>query len=388
MNAIRIAIPLLLLCASAAFAQAPRFRADGFDAEALGQSRGYPVCNGLGYLNDRGCLVGAHSTFDGIFPSNAIKAPPAASPLKRAPSEPDIPGLQAYLDSQPVTGLLLARGDTILLERYQYARNESHRFVSMSMAKTITALLVGLALHDGAIGSLDDTAGRYVSALADTEYGRTPLRHLLGMRSGVAFNEWYTDRSSDIYVLARATLEQGEAGALGVLRRFDKRVAAPGERFNYSSADSTLLALVVQGATKRRLADIVRERIWEPLGAEADASWNVDRTGQEIGYAYFNAVLRDWARLGLMLAHGGAWNGRQIIPADYVKAATAGPYPGYGFQTWLLATSRPTFALRGLRGQWVMVDPKSKLVLVQTAVRADDKAAFDLWQAVLARFPD
>lgn len=380
---------LAAACASvAAFAQAPQVRPDGFQSDVLGRAQGYPACTALDYLDDQKCLVGAHSAFDTLFPARRIAAPPDASPLKRAPKEPEIPGLQAYLDSQPVTGFLLARGDTILLERYQYARTEQHRFVSMSMAKTITALLVGHALADGAIRSLDDPAGAYVAALADTEYGKTPLRELLRMRSGVAFDEWYTDRNSDIYTLARFTLQQGAGGATGVLPRFNRRIAAPGERFNYSSADSTVLALVVAAATKRHVADYAHDKIWAPLGAESDASWNVDANGQEIGYAYFNATLRDWARLGLMLAHGGAWNGRQVVPREFVDAATAGLHPGYGFQTWLLATARPTFALRGLRGQWVMVDPKTKLVLVQTAVRASDEAAMQVWRTVLALYPD
>ena len=385
-------IVLAVLAGAAAVAHAQQFRADGADANAYGRRENYPTCSALTYINDARCRVGALSHFDTLFPARAVKAPAASSPLRRAATEPQIAGLQQYLDTRPVSGFLIAKGDTILVERYQYARNDRHRMTSFSMAKSITSLLVGISLDEGRIRSLDDPAEAYVPELKDTEYGRTPIRHLLTMTSGVAFNEWYAVRDSDIYTLAQFTLQQGEGGAVAAVKKFNRRYAPAGQRFSYSSAESTVLGLVVERATGRNMADYAAEMLWQPLGAEADASWNVDVNGQAIGFAYFNAVLRDWARLGLMLAHGGEWNGRRIVPADCLAAATRRsdglPPPGYGYQFWLQATERPTYSLRGLRGQWLLVDPASKLVLVQTAVRQGGDDAMDLellaiWRGLL-----
>ena len=404
-----------LACASCACSWAQRFSEGGPGADALGRKEGYPHCVGLTYLNESRCRVGALSRFDSLFPAHTIAAPATPSGLRRSAQEPSIAyvhegrrlSLDDYMQRHPVSGLLIARGDTILVERYQYARTAKDRLTSFSMAKSITGMLIGIALHEGAIRSIDDTAESYVPGLKGTEYGRTPIKALLQMASGVAFQEVYQDNTSDIYQLALLTLGQGAGGSLEAVKRFNKRYAQPGERFSYSSAESTVLALVVAGATGRNLADYASEKLWKPLGAEAAASWNIDATGQEIGYAYFNAVLRDWARLGLMLAHEGQWNGAAILPREWVLASTtlapdspmrsaatlAGRHsPGYGYQLWLLDTPRRTFSLRGLRGQFVMVDPDSKLVLVQTAVRHGDDGFADmellnLWRSLVASPP-
>jgi CubicO group peptidase (beta-lactamase class C family) len=386
------AIVIAVVLSTALPAAAQRFRADGPDADAYGRRDGYPACSALTYVGEPGCRVGALSNFDTLFPARTIEAPPVASPLGRAPVEPPISyqhdgrraDLDDYLNRQPVTGFLVARGGTILVERYQYARTDRHRLTSFSMAKTITGLLVGLAVHDGAIRSLDDNAQDYAPALRGTEYGRTPLRALLQMASGVAFDENYSNAGGDIYRLASTAL--GQEGSLAALKLFDKRVARPGERFSYSSAETLVLGLVLTGATGRPPGEYASERLWKPLGAEANASWIVDTQGQEITYAYFNAVLRDWARLGLMLAHDGAWAGRQVVPSAWVRDSTRpGVSPGYGYQVWLNPTKRPTFQLRGLRGQFVFVDPASKTVLVQTALRdtQGDAELMNLWRSLI-----
>jgi CubicO group peptidase (beta-lactamase class C family) len=332
-------------------------------------------------------------------------SPPASRSLKRALSEPSLQysfagqnlDLDRYLDLHPITGFLIAKGDTILVERYQYDRTDRHRLASFSMAKTITAMLLGVAVKEGAIRSIDDLAEAYVPGLNGTEYGRSSIKSLLQMSSGVSFREVYSDATSDIFLLARLTLGQDPGGSLAAVQRFNTRFAQPGERFSYSSAETLVLGLVLSHATRRKISDFAREKLWEPLGAEANASWIVDGSGHEITFAYYNAVLRDWARLGLMLAHDGRWEGNRIIPSEWVHAATSmspgdarlrqvDPAFGYGYQTWLFPGTRRMFALRGLGGQRIFVDPESKLVLVQTAVRvgqdpAGDRELFALWRA-------
>jgi CubicO group peptidase (beta-lactamase class C family) len=389
----------LITVMGAAAAQAPpgpRFRADGPQADVFGQREGYPACTGLEYVDNTRCRVGALSAFDTLFPARRIAAPATASPLRRAAVEPAIRytsagkalGIDDYLDDYPVTGLLIARGDEILVERYQYGRSDQHRLASFSMAKTIIALLIGIAADEGAIASIDHAAAQYVPALAGTEFGATPIKALLQMASGVRFAEVYTDRSSDIYTLANLTLGQGPGGAAVALPRFNTRYTEPGKHFSYSSAESLVLGLVLAGATKRTVADYAREKLWQPLGAEADASWNIDATGQEVTFAYYNAVLRDWARLGLMLAHDGMWNGQSIVSRAWLAmSTTAGPDSparNYGYQIWLPPTRRQTIELRGLRGQRVLVDRQAKLVLVQTALSDPGHTPIHpLWEAVV-----
>jgi CubicO group peptidase (beta-lactamase class C family) len=162
------------------------------------------------------------------------------------------------------------------------------------------------------------------------------------------------------------------------------------------------LGLVVAAATRRNMSDYAREKLWGPLGAEADAKWSLDATGRVAAYAYFNATLRDCARLGLMLAHDGKWDDKTIVPKEWLlTASTIAPsdthlrfsnsyWAGYGYQVWLIPGNSRMFALQGFRGQFVMVDPETKLVLVQKGARlADDRLAdeelLSIFQAPLPR---
>lgn len=387
--------------APAAQAAGPRFRADGPNADVWGQKEGYPSCKGIEYVDKLHCRVGALSRYDTLFPSRSIAAPRQSFPLARAASEPVVRygfgGLELtlddYLNRQPVTGFLIARDNTILAERYQYGRTDTDRLTSFSMAKTVIGLLTGIAVKEGAIRSVDDLAEIYVPGLKDTEYGRTPIKALLLMASGVAFSEDYASKSSDIARLARMTVEQDAAGSLHAVKQFNTRSRPPGERFSYSSAESLVLGLVLAAATGRTVSDYAAEKLWQPLGAEADASWIIDATGQEITFAYVQAVLRDWARLGLMLANGGNWQGKSVVPSDWLAASAANALPTdfplakYGYQIWYSADTR-RFSLRGLRGQFVFVDPDLKLVLVQTALGGtppDFAELFALWNALRAQ---
>jgi CubicO group peptidase (beta-lactamase class C family) len=150
---------------------------------------------------------------------------------------------------------------------------------------------------------------------------------------------------------------------------YRERVAPPGQRWSYASSETFVLALVLRGATGESLSDYTTRKLWQPMGAESDAAWNIDPAGNELGYCCLSATLRDWARLGLLLADGGARDGQQVIPADWVKAATSSqaPYPGYGYQTWV-SMQEDRFYLRGRRGQSVSVHPATRTVVVHTGV--------------------
>ena len=364
----------------------PKFIARGPDADEFGAEAGYPIGNRVTYFATAS-LVGSHSHLDEIFPGRLIRKAPTPSRLVRV-AEPRITwtfeGAQLTLDDyfarNPTTGLLVARGDNILVERYQYGRTDRHRLTSWSMAKTVTAMLVGIAIAEGHIRSIDDLAAAYVPELATTEYGRTSLRDLLQMSSGVRFSEEYSGRD-DMATLAMNTYRLVGAGGPSAVTPFNERVAAPGTKFSYASAETQVLGLVLARAISGPVAEYLEQKIWQPMGAEADATWLVDNSGQEATFCGLNAVLRDYARLGLLLAHDGHWRGRQIIPAPWIMDATtiredqphlrpgtATPIFGYGYQTWILPTKRRMFILWGVRGQRIFVDPDNKLVMVNTAV--------------------
>ncbi|MFI5375130.1 MAG: serine hydrolase domain-containing protein [Candidatus Rokuibacteriota bacterium] len=350
----------------------PRFAAGGPEADELGAAAGYPTGDRATFY-DVGSAVGSHSRMDEIFPSRLVHKAPQPSRLARV-AEPRIPALDDYLARSLTTGLLIARGDTILVERYQYGRSDRHRFTSWSMAKTVTAMLVGIAIAEGHIRSVDDQAAAYVPELGGTEYGRTSLRHLLQMSSGVRFREDYSGNDDSITLVMNTYLLRGLGGPSAVTS-FNERAAPAGTRFYYSSAESQVLGLVLRGATGRPPAEYLQSRIWQPIGAEADATWLVDNSGQEATFCCLNAVLRDYARLGLLMAHDGNWRGRQLIPAAWVMDMTSmrpgQPRPasfGYGYQTWILPGERRMFMFWGVRGQRIYVDPRSKLVMVNTSV--------------------
>jgi CubicO group peptidase (beta-lactamase class C family) len=337
------------------------------DEDLLGKKQGYPSCklDGKNFAPPD-CVVWLMSHYHVAYPARTVKKGAETRPLKRA-GAPSLP-IDAFLAAQRNTGLLVMKGDNVLAERYQYDRKPEHLFNSMSMAKTVVAMLVGIALSESKIKSIDDRAEQYVPGLKGHPYGETPIRHLLTMSSGVKFVEAYTG-NDDIMKLARSLLLHQGPGGPQALAPFRERVAPPGKQFSYASSETYVLALVLRAATGRNVAEYLSEKIWQPMGAEADAAWNIDADGNEVGYCCLSATLRDWGRFGLLLAEGGARDGRQIIPAAWLKEATGNraPMTGYGYQTWV-SPQEDRFTLRGLRGQAIDVHPASKTVVVHTAV--------------------
>ena len=388
----------------------PRFDAGGFDADAYGAAEGYPLGGRETFFETRS-LVGSFSHLDEIFSGRRVHKAPAASRLVRV-AEPPLAWtfedaartVDDYLARTPTTGLLIARDDTVLVERYQYGRTDRDRLTSFSMAKTVTGMLVGVAIAEGRIRSIDDLAGAYVPELAATEYGHTSLRHLLQMSSGMHFSEDY-EGHDDFAILRANTYRMQGAGGPGALLPFNRRDVPAGTRFSYSSAETQVLGLVLARAVGRAVAEYLQEKIWQPIGAEADATWLIDNAGQEATFGCLNAVLRDWARLGLLLAHDGHWRGQQLIPASWLLEATtvredqphlkpgvATPIFGYGYQTWILPTKRRMFLLWGVRGQRIFVHPEHRLVMVNTSVQktSHDLPALEemaaLWFAAVRSF--
>ncbi len=384
----------------------PVFSPSGPNAEFYGAAENYPVRDpSLGFVPGNPLTpkyrVGAFSHYAELFPTRLVKHAATPWQFKRAPAEMTEPfrgRVTDYLSRHPVTGLLIAKDDQILFEHYQYGRTDRDLLISQSMVKSITGLLIGIAIADGAIKSVDDTAETYVPGLKGTEYGATPLRALLHMSSGVDFGE-ERDEGRDLDRLwidmVRGT---GSKGTIASITQFNRRIAPPGTRFYYASVEPDVLGLVLRYAVNKSASDYLREKVWEPIGAEADAQWLIDAEGFEVAHHGFNAVLRDYARLGRLLVHDGAWEGKQIIPAQWMIDATtvrpsdtylapgkAMPTFGYGYLLWLLPGTRRQFACVGDLGQRICVDPASKLVMVQTALE-NNPEVWRLWSAVVEQF--
>lgn len=311
-----------------------------------------------------------------------------------------------YLERQLATSLIVLQNGKIVVERYRYGRAPAARFLSMSMAKSVTSLLVGVAEDRGLI-ALDARAALYAKELEGCAYGSTRINDLLTMSSGLTFTEYYDDNgdvAGDMGRLLNAA-NTGDPTSTSVLRSISDRHAEPGTCFAYSSAETGVLGLVLAGATQRTVAELTSDWLWQPIGAERDAFWGLSHTdGHERAWGNFNATLRDWARLGLLLANDGRVGDRQIVPSDYLLAATsadrqpaafrpyqATPYFGYGRQFWIFPFAERTFALLGAYGQCVFVQPASGIVMVQTAMwpgsaaneadRVSERTAF--WEGVL-----
>jgi len=380
------------------------------DEELLGKSAGYPLGARWSAMANR---VGSWSALDkvpGVL-GQFVQRGDAVSPLPKAANPPDIQyryrnlaySVDEYLERRRITGLLILKDGEIVTERYRYGRTEEARFLSFSMAKSVTSLLIGVALEKGLIASLDDPADQYAKDLAGSAYGATPIRHLLRMSSGITFTERY-DGQDDVSKLSYS-FATGSPSVLSVLRTFSDRHSPSGAKFVYAGAETEVLGRVLTGATGRSMADLTTDWLWKPLGAEADAFWCHGRDRQAGAYFCFNATLRDWGRLGLLMANDGKAGGKQIIQAEYLREATdiakqptafapykATPYFGYGYQFWLHPLKERSFAFLGVHGQSVFVQPATGIVMVQTAVYAQASGAQDpepyaertaLWLGVL-----
>ena len=389
----------------------PSFSATGPNAELYGAEEGYPLPD-IVEARRRGdpwepkYRVGAFTHLDQIYPTRLVER--AGSPwnfkCSTAQIYYDFQGSRFspidYVSRNPVTGLLIAKDDHILFEHYQYARTDHDRFVSQSMVKSIIGLLIGIAIAEGAIKSVDDTPEAYVPGFRGSEYGRTPIRDLLHMSSGVDFGET-RDGGRDLNRLWNGmgiAFPTTKMGTVNSIVQFNQRIAPAGTRFYYASIEPDVLGMVLHNAVNKSASDYLREKLWEPVGAEADARWLIDADGFELAHFGFNAVLRDYARLGRLLAHDGAWDGKQIVTAQWMIDATtvrasdtyllpgrATKKFGYGYLLWLFPGERRQFALLGYKGQYVCVDPVSKLVMVHTAV--EDPTYKDepwaLWSALV-----
>ena len=315
---------ILMLCLALAALAVPVAAAP--DEELLGKTAGYPIGSRANWYFEESVRVGSFSNLDRILPHYTLTRSATPLLLPKVAAEPKIEyrfqkqtfSLDDFLAHQRVTGFLLIKDGVILAERYQYARNAGNRFISHSMAKSIVSLAIGMALAEKKIASLDDTVAKYVPALADNPYGETTIRNLLRMSSGVPFTELYDGKDD----LARFGKIRFSKDSITALREFKTRDVEQGTRFHYASNQTVVLTLLLRAVTGGTLSEYLTPRLWQPMGAEADATWIRTRDGTETGSGNFNAILRDYGRLGILLANDGVAGGAQIVPKEYLLDAT------------------------------------------------------------------
>lgn len=327
--------------------------------------------------------VATFRNIDRLFPTRTIKAGGKVRELPRAKRQLtnftfeyggatyDLYDVMA-LDN--FTALLVLKDGRIAFETYQRGNTEETRWMSMSVAKSITSTLTAIAIKEGLIAGLDALVTDYVPALKGSAYDGVSVRDVLMMASGVRWNETYTDPDSDRRALLRAQISQEPGSAMKVMAALP-RAAPPGTVNNYSTGETQVLGEVVRGAVGKPLAEYLSERIWVPYGMEADAKWWLDSpAGVEIGGSGISATLRDYGRFGQFFLEGGVVDGVSILPDDWTREATSpttlkdGNALKYGYMWWTGWTgpSREdgAYAAIGIQGQNIYVNPTRNVVIV------------------------
>ena len=271
--------------------------------------------------------------------------------------------LNDFMAHNHVVGLIALKDGVVRLERYAAGNDENSLWVSFSVAKSVVSMLVGAAIADGYIASVDEPVTDYLPRLKGSAYDETSIRDLLQMASGVAWNEDYADPESDVNNLPPSLVD------LYRMLRDKPRVAAAGEAFNYNTAETNLVGALLRAAIGNNLATYVEHKMWVPFGMQADANWMTHGVGGgELGGCCISATLRDYARIGLFaLAAGVLADGTRVLPEGWMRSSTepSRAFPGYGYLWWL--EGGPYSAL-GIFGQTIFVDPVRNVVIVTHSV--------------------
>jgi CubicO group peptidase (beta-lactamase class C family) len=339
------------------------------------------------------------AALDSFFLTRTVKAGQHPHPLDRG--QPlaafETAGHRAtdfgrFMSAERVRGVLVVQNGKVRLERYAPPHSAAARWNSFSVAKSITSTLVGAALKDGYIKSLDDPVTRYITALHGSAYDDVTVRQLLTMTSGVKWNEDYTDVNSDVARMYAQAPDPGFDMTVSYVRKLP-REAPPGTKWVYKTSETNLVGVLVADATRKRLADYLSEKIWRAYGMERDAEWMIDDVGHEQGGCCLALTLRDYGRFGQFILDGARVDGKPVVPENYLAEATrtqvsTGAGTGYGYQWW--TRDDGTFEGRGIYGQTLHIDRARRLVIVinsateQPTGRASGQARREFIAAVQA----
>ena len=298
------------------------------------------------------------------------------SPLAQGPAATLAPEAKAWIADRAVTGIVILKDGQLVHQDYFLGTGTDDLRVSWSMAKSVLSALFGVVMAEGHIASLDDPVTKYAPALTGSAYDGATIRNVLNMASGVRFNEDYMDFSSDINKMGRVLALGGSMD--GFAAGLHDRDAAPGTAWHYVSIDTHVIGMVIRGATGRPVADLLEEKILRPMGLEAAPYYVTDGLGEPFVLGGLALRTRDYARIGQMVLQKGFWNGRQIVPADWIAASTTPSAPGgamYGLQWWMPPDPSPGEVMaQGIYGQYIYINPTLNVVI---AVNAADRGFED-----------
>lgn len=319
---------------------------------------------------------------DQRFRSNVVAAGDTISEfvydLQPLPTEYTYAGqtksIAQFMKDTDTTGLIVTSDEVILYEEYSNGNTDSSRAIVWSLSKSVVSALMGIAISEGYIEDVSDPVTAYVPSLAVSGYNGVSIEDVLQMSSGIRFNEDYFDASSDFSKMAPRSV--GLGGPLEDVLLALEREHEPGTVREYASSDTQVLGMVIREATGMDLSTYTETRLWQPAGMESDAYWLTDSSGVESAFGGLNATLRDLARFGNIYLHKGFWNGRQIVPLEWVVASVTADKehllptedtPGYGYQWWVLDGEQGDFLAMGIYGQAVYVNPQYNIVIAKTS---------------------
>ncbi|MBV8707993.1 MAG: serine hydrolase [Acidobacteriaceae bacterium] len=325
---------------------------------------------------------------DKLFPTRTVLHGGSVYPLPKSTrilrSIPFVSGgrrhdLFDYLSLNRVSGFLVVKDGTIVLEDYELGNNDQTRWVSWSMVKSISSTLVGAAIQDGYIISLDDKVTKYLPKLAGSAYGETTIRNVLQMASGVRWDETYTNPKSDRRRMLDLQVAQKGGAILQFLGTLP-RAGAPGSIWNYSTGETHLIGALVSAAVKRPLAQYLSQKIWSKFGMESDATWWLESPGGlEVGGSGLSATLRDYGRFGVFVLNGGMAGKERVVPPGWFSEAGSPKRVGnqlvnYGYMWWVVNPSEGSihqgaFEAIGIFGQVIYINPKQHMVIVVWSAR-------------------
>jgi CubicO group peptidase (beta-lactamase class C family) len=274
--------------------------------------------------------------------------------------------VDAFMDSQRAAALVIVHDGKVRLEQYGLDFGPEGRWTSFSVAKSFTSTLVGAAIKDGYIKSIDDMVSEYIPDLKGSAYDNVTIEQLLTMTSGVKWNEDYADPQSDVALFTAHKAEPGVDVTVSYMRQLEAE-AEPGTKWVYKTGETNLIGVLASSAANKTLAEYLSEKVWKPFGMEQDATWLLGSTGHEISGCCIQAATRDYARFGLFIMGGGMAGGEQVLPDGWITQATTkqaeigAPGRGYGYQWWTMDDG--AYIAQGIFGQGIFIDPKRNLVI-------------------------
>ncbi len=278
--------------------------------------------------------------------------------------------LDAYMKKQRTAAMVILLDGKVVTEQYGLGFGPEGKWTSFSVAKSLTSTMVGAAIKDGHIKSLDDKVTDYIDGLKGSAYDDVTVRQLLTMTSGVKWNEDYSDPNSDVAKFNEHKAEDGLDATVSYMRKLPREAPA-GEKWVYKTGETNLIGVLVSEATGKPLAEYLSEKVWSQFGMEQDATWLLGSTGHEISGCCIQASTRDFARFGQFIMSGAIVGGESILPEGWMaeagtrQADIGAPGKGYGFQWWTYDDG--SYAAQGIFGQGIFIDPARKLVIASNS---------------------